>query len=117
MTTPKFKSIRIEAYKPGKSKVGNIKNITKLSANESALGISPKAKKIISNRNRLSSKYPDSKSKGLRREISKVYNCDFNQIICGSGSDEIIQIICQLFLRKSDAIDLVKPIIAALVVP
>ena len=104
MTTPKFKSIRIEAYKPGKSKVGNIKNITKLSANESALGISPKAKKIISNRNILSSKYPDSKSKGLRREISKVYNCDFNQIICGSGSDEIIQIICQLFLRKSDEV-------------
>ena len=45
MTVPKFKKFRIEAYKPGKSKIGQVKNITKLSANESALGVSPKVKK------------------------------------------------------------------------
>ena len=104
MTIPKFKKFRIEAYKPGKSNIGKIKNITKLSANESALGVSPKAKKILGNKNLILSKYPDSKSKILRREISKKFNCDFNKIICGAGSDEVIQMICQLYLKSSDEV-------------
>ena len=32
MTIPKFKNIEIKAYKPGRSKVGKLKNIIKLSA-------------------------------------------------------------------------------------
>ena len=104
MTIPKFKKYRIEAYKPGKSNTGEIKDIVKLSANESALGVSPKVKKIFNDKNLLLSKYPDSKSKILRKEISKKFNCDFNKIICGSGSDEIIQMICQLFLKPSDEV-------------
>jgi histidinol-phosphate aminotransferase len=104
MTVPKFKKFRIEAYKPGKSKIGKAKNITKLSANESALGVSPKVKRILNNKNLILSKYPDSKALVLRKEISKKFNCDFNKIICGAGSDEIIQMICQLYLRPSDEV-------------
>jgi histidinol-phosphate aminotransferase len=104
MTIPKFKKIKIEAYKPGRSKVGKLRNIIKLSANESALGVSPKARKALSVKIINTSKYPDGKSKNLRKEISKVYNCDFNKIICGSGSDEIIQMICQLYLNPSDEV-------------
>ncbi|MBA1340108.1 MAG: histidinol-phosphate aminotransferase [Pelagibacterales bacterium] len=104
MTIPKFKTINIEAYKPGKSNIGKIKNIIKLSANESALGVSPKVKKILSAKNLNISKYPDSKSKILKKEISKKFKCDVNKIICGSGSDEIIQMICQLYLDPSDEV-------------
>ena len=96
MTLPKFKNIGLESYKPGKSKLAKIKNIIKLSANESALGTSPKAKREINKRINLY-KYPDSKSKNLRFSISKKFKCNFEKIICGAGSDEIIQIICQLF--------------------
>ena len=103
MTLPKFKNIGFESYKPGKSKLSRIKNIIKLSANESALGTSPKAKKEI-NRNINLSKYPDSKSKNLRLRISKKFSCNFEKIICGAGSDEIIQIICQLFLKPRDEV-------------
>ena len=104
MTVPKFRNIKIEAYKPGKSIVGKIKNIVKLSSNESALGMSPKARKAISTKNVSMSKYPDSNSRDLRKALSKMYSCDFNKIICGSGSDEIIQIICQLYLNKTDEV-------------
>ena len=104
MTSPKFKTFRIKAYKPGRSNIGKIKNIVKLSANESALGVSPKVKKVLSNKNLILSKYPDSKSKILRKEISKSFNCDFNKIICGAGSDEIIQMICQLYLKPTDEV-------------
>ena len=104
MTVPKFKKFRIEAYKPGKSNIGKFKNIIKLSANESALGVSPKVKKVLSNKKLILSKYPDSKAQVLRKEISNKFNCDFNKIICGAGSDEIIQMICQLYLKPSDEV-------------
>ena len=99
----KFRKIDIETYKPGKSRIGNIKNLIKLSANESALGFSSKIKKNGFNNKKID-KYPDGKCKILRKQISKTYNCDFNKIICGSGSDEIIQMLCQLFLNKNDEV-------------
>ncbi|MDB9978888.1 histidinol-phosphate transaminase [Candidatus Pelagibacter sp.] len=104
MTVPKFKIIKIEAYKPGKSNIAKIRNVIKLSANESALGVSPRVKKILQNKKLLISKYPDGKAKNLRKEISKKYKCDFEKIICGAGSDEIIQMICQLYLKPSDEV-------------
>ena len=97
MFTPKFKKFDIEAYKPGKSKVKQIRNVIKLSANESALGMSPKVKKLISKKFLSLEKYPDGKSQNLRKAISKAYRCNPNNIICGAGSDEVIQMICQLF--------------------
>ena len=103
MILTKFKRNSFESYKPGKSRLSRIKNIIKLSANESALGTSPKAKKEINKQINLS-KYPDSKSNNLRLNISKKFNCEFRKIICGAGSDEIIQIICQLFLKPKDEV-------------
>ena len=104
MITPNFKKFKIEAYKPGKSKVKKLKNVIKLSANESALGMSPKAKKIISNKNLNLDKYPDGKSQNLRKAISKAYKCNSEKIICGAGSDEVIQMLCQLFLKPQDEV-------------
>jgi histidinol-phosphate aminotransferase len=102
MVTPNFKKFNIEVYKPGKSKIKKLKNIIKLSANESALGMSPNAIKIISRKNLNLERYPDGKSEILRKEISKKYKCNSDKIICGAGSDEVIQMICQLFLKPKD---------------
>ena len=104
MTTPNFKNFNIEAYKPGKSKIKRLNKIIKLSANESALGMSPKAKKLISNKKFYLDKYPDGKSQDLRKSISKFYKCNSEKIICGAGSDEVIQMICQLFLNTKDEV-------------
>ena len=108
MISLKFKKFNIETYKPGRSKVKKLKKVIKLSANESALGISPKAKKLILNKNLVLDKYPDGKSKDLRKSISKTYKCNSEKIICGAGSDEIIQMICQLFLNPNDEVILPK---------
>ena len=103
MNQLKFRKINIDTYKPGKSKLGNIKNLIKLSANESALGFSSKVKNIKNNKIKID-KYPDSKCKILRKQISKTYKCNLDKIICGAGSDEIIQMLCQLFLNKNDEV-------------
>ena len=104
MTTLRFKNFNIEAYKPGKSRVKKIRKIIKISANESALGVSPRVKKIISNQNLNFSRYPDGNSTKLRDQISKKFKCDKNKIICGAGSDEVIQMLCQLFLKPNDEV-------------
>ena len=105
MTTLRFKSFKLQPYEPGKSSIKNFKNIVKLSANESALGPSPKVKKIIMKNNLNFSRYPDGNSKELKKQISKKFKCDENKIICGAGSDEVIQMLCQLFLdSKSEVI-------------
>ena len=103
MTLLKFNKISFESYKPGKSRLSRLKNVIKLSANESALGVSPKVGKEINKKINFS-KYPDSKSNNLRLSISKKFKCKFEKIICGAGSDEVIQIICQLFLKRKDEV-------------
>ena len=82
MTTIKFKRLNIEAYKPGKSSIRRLKKIIKLSANESALGVSTRVKKIISNKNLNLFRYPDGKSKELRNQISIKFRCNKEKIIC-----------------------------------
>ena len=104
MTTVKFKKFDIEAYQPGKSTVKRLKKIIKLSANESALGVSVRAKKAISNKKLKFFRYPDGKSRELRSEISKKFDCNKEKIICGAGSDEVIQMLCQLFLKPKDEV-------------
>ncbi len=104
MIVPKFKNINVKSYKPGKSGIGSNKGFIKLSANESSLGISPNVRKLFNNKKFIINRYPDSKSKLLRKAISKEFKCDFNKIICGAGSDEIIQMICQLYLNKNDEV-------------
>ena len=106
MRLVKFKKLKFQSYKPGNyeiPKLNNIRKITKLSANESALGVSSKVKVILRN-NVNTSKYPDYTSKLLRKQISKKFNCDANKVICGSGSDEIIQMLCQLLLTNGDQV-------------
>ena len=101
----KFKKFNIEAYRPGKSSIRRLKKIIKLSANESALGVSVRVKKVMSRKDLNFFRYPDGKSNELRRQISKKFRCDKEKIICGAGSDEVIQMLCQLFLKpKDDAI-------------
>jgi len=104
MTIVRFKKFNIEAYKPGKSNIKKFKKIIKLSANESALGMSPRVKKIMSNKSLNFFRYPDGKSKVLRSLIAKKFKCEKNRIICGSGSDEVIQMLCQLFLSSRDEV-------------
>ena len=104
MTTIKFKNLNIEAYMPGKSSIKKKNKITKLSANESALGVSARVKKVISSKNLNFFRYPDGKSKELRNQISKKFRCNKDRIICGAGSDEVIQMLCQLFLKSKDEV-------------
>ncbi|MEC7099287.1 MAG: histidinol-phosphate transaminase [Pseudomonadota bacterium] len=104
MTFPKPYKIVAEKYVAGmslfKSKLAKIK----LSANESALGPSPKAKKEYLKVSKSFARYPDSDGTFLRKTLSNKFKLDKNRIILGSGSDQIFELVCKSFLKKGDEV-------------
>jgi histidinol-phosphate aminotransferase len=99
---PKAGIETIAAYVPGKSgtKTGKV---LKLSANESPFGPSPKA--IAAFALHATSKlalYPDGQATALREAIAARYGLELNQIVCASGSGELLQLLAQAYLSEGD---------------
>ena len=104
MILPKPRKIDVERYIGGLSKFKKIDNPIKLSANESALGPSPKALEAFQKDKDKVFKYPESDSNSLRNVIGKILNIDEERIICGSGSDQIFDLVCRLFIEPGDEV-------------
>ena len=104
MRLPKPNKIVAEKYITGLSKFQDKVAKVKLSANESALGPSPKAVKEYLRLSKNFKRYPDSEGVDLRKTIAKKFKLDLNRIILGSGSDQILELICKAFLRKGDEV-------------
>ena len=106
MRLPKPNNIVAEKYVAGmslfKSKLAKIK----LSANESALGPSPRARNnnFLWKFQKNFARYPDSDGTFLRKTLAKKFKIDKNRIILGSGSDQIFELICKSFLKKGDEV-------------
>jgi len=104
MTLPKPIKFKVERYIGGLSQFKKIDNPIKLSANESALGPSPKAIQAVEKGKDKIFKYPESDSNSLREVLSEKFNIDSRRIICGSGSDQIFDLTCHLFLEPGDEV-------------
>jgi len=104
MTLPKPRKIQFERYTEGLSQFKKNNNPIKLSANESALGPSPRAIEAFEREKNKIFKYPESDCSSLRDIISKKFNIDSERIICGAGSDQIFDLICQLFIEPGDEV-------------
>jgi histidinol-phosphate aminotransferase len=104
MKLPKAKKLNAEKYVAGLSLFDQKIAKTKLSANESALGPSPKAVKEYIKTSKNFKRYPDSDGTFLRKTIAKKFKLDQNRIILGAGSDQIFEFICKAFLNKNDEV-------------
>jgi histidinol-phosphate aminotransferase len=104
MMLPKPNNIQAEKYVAGMSFFKRKLVKIKLSANESALGPSPKAKKEYIRVSKSFARYPDSDGTLLRKTLSKKFKIDKNRIILGSGSDQIFELICKSYLKKGDEV-------------
>ena len=104
MKLPKPNNIQIVKYVPGMSQFKKKIAKIKLSANESALGPSPKAKKEYIKVSKSFARYPDSDGTFLRETLSNKFKIDKNRIILGSGSDQIFELICKSYLKKGDEV-------------
>jgi len=104
MKLPRPRKIIAEKYVVGLSLFKSRRSPIKLSANESALGPSPKAVKSYNSIGKGFVRYPDSDGTFFRKVLGKKFHLDSNRIILGSGSDQIFELVCKLFLNKGDEV-------------
>ena len=94
------------AYRPGKPieetarELGmRPEEIVKLASNENALGPSPRAVEAMKAAAEHVHLYPDGASFELRSKLAKRYGVDFEQTVVGSGSSELIELLCHTCLH------------------
>ena len=80
---------------------GNIKPI-KLSSNENPLGPSPAAVEAFKAAADSLERYPDGSASGLRQAIARVHGLNPDRIVCGAGSDELLNLLAHAYLEPGD---------------
>ena len=94
--------LSIEPYVPGKSALPGDGPIIKLSSNETPLGPSPQAVEAYRAAAGSLARYPDGSVNALREAIGEVYGLNPGHIVCGAGSDEILNLLAQAYLGPGD---------------
>ena len=101
--TPKPWIDGIHAYTPGRSKAADGCELAKLSANENPLGCSPQALVALGEA-RNPARYPDPDALRLREEIGALHGIDPDLIVCGTGSDELLNLAAQGYAGPGDEV-------------
>src|SRR3979411_274427 len=95
--------LEIAPYTPGKSPVPEPgRKLFKLSANETPFGPSPKAIAVYKEAAAHLEDYPEGTSRVLREAIGRAFGLDPDRIICGAGSDEILNLLAHTYLAQGD---------------
>ncbi len=94
--------LAIEAYVPGKSAAPGAAKIFKLSSNETPLGPSPKAVAAYKAVAAHLEDYPEGSAAELREAIGRVFGLDPDRIVCGAGSDDLLNLIADAYLADGD---------------
>jgi histidinol-phosphate aminotransferase len=85
--------------------------VIKLDANENNYGPSPQARQALADFNSYHI-YPDAVQCELRQALAKYTGLDAAQIVCGSGSDQLIDLLIRLFAAPDEEIINLPPTFA-----
>lgn len=88
---------RIALYQGGASTLDGRDDVLKLSSNENPFGAPDAAKAAIAASAASLHRYPPTDHAALRAAIAEVHGLDADRIICGAGSDEVIEFLCQAY--------------------
>src|SRR5579864_7859484 len=94
--------LEIEAYVPGKSSAPGTAKIFKLSSNETPLGPSPRAIAADQSVAAHLQDYPDGSASKLREAIGRAFGLDPDRIVCGAGSDDLLNLLARAYLADGD---------------
>jgi len=92
----------IEAYVPGKSSAPGVAKVFKLSSNETPIGPSPRAVAAYQAVGAHLEDYPDGSASELREAIGRVFGLDPDRIVCGAGSDDLLNLLARAYLADAD---------------
>ena len=93
----------IKAYVPGTSTAADGRKLVKLSANESPLGASPAAMAALAE-TPTPEYYPDPGANALRAQLAALHGLAMERVICGTGSDELLNLAAQAFAGPGDEV-------------
>lgn len=96
--------MEIELYQGGKSTITGRSDVLKLSSNENPLGPVPSALEAVAVSAADMHRYPSTDHANLREAIGDIWDLEPEQIICGVGSDEVLQFVTQAFSGPGDEI-------------
>lgn len=94
----------IALYEGGASHVAGITDAVKLSSNENPFGPSEKAKEAYRRAAHNLHRYPSTDHARLRQVIGEVHGLDPQRIVCGTGSDEVLLLLCQAYAGPRDEV-------------
>ena len=94
--------LEIRAYVPGRSTTPHATTVFKLSSNETPLGPSLQAVRAYQASAEHLAEYPDGSATALRAAIGRTYGLDPGRIVCGAGSDELLNLLAHAFLSAGD---------------
>ncbi len=94
----------IAPYVPGKSTAPGVAKVFKLSSNETPLGPSPKAIAAYKAAAGKLEDYPDGAVTELRVAIGHAFGLDPERIVCGAGSDDLLNLLAHAYLRDGDEV-------------
>ena len=94
--------LSIQAYVPGKSSAPGVDRVFKLSSNETPLGPSQKAVAAFNACAGHLADYPDGGSTALREAIGRAFGLDPSRLVCGAGSDELLNLIAHAYIGPGD---------------
>ena len=92
----------IAPYIPGRAEGEGDGPVHKLSSNESPLGASPKAREAFRALADRLEFYPDGAAHDLRDALAARHGLNPERIICGNGSDELLELIAHAYLQPGD---------------
>jgi histidinol-phosphate aminotransferase len=99
---PRSGVLDIQAYVPGKSGAPGLAKVFKLSSNETPLGPSPRAIAAYQTVAAHLEDYPDGAATELREAIGRAFGLDPDRIVCGAGSDDLLNLLARAYLADGD---------------
>src|SRR5215469_15679990 len=104
LPAPRPGVLGIAPYIGGDAKVEGVDRVIRLASNESALGPSPRAVAAYRALTGELHRYPDGGSVELRAALARRYGLDAARIVCGTGSDELIQLLARCYAGPGDEV-------------
>lgn len=99
----------LKPYEPGKpveelERELGISSAVKLASNENPLGPSPRAVAAMRDALETVHRYPDGKSYYLRAALAKHLGVEPEQLVFGTGSDEVLELLAKTFVNTGDEV-------------
>jgi histidinol-phosphate aminotransferase len=92
----------IDPYVPGQGSAPGTAKIFKLSANETPLGPSPRAREAFCAFAGSLQEYPDGAATALHEALGAKHGLDPARIVCGTGSDDILHLLAAAYIGPGD---------------